>query len=123
MKPNLAEAAFALAFGDLPVEAVLALREATLWRHVPAASPGRFAGLLSVAALDALLATDAARAPRVAMADAGQPGSASVAEAEYCLPDGRVDPLRGAVRQLEACPGTSRCSRRRRSRPPQVGTP
>ena len=94
MKPNLAEAAFALAFGDLPVEAVLALREATLWRHISAASPGRFAGLLSVAALDALLVTDAARAPRIAMADAGQPGSASVAEAEYCLPDGRVDPLR-----------------------------
>jgi hypothetical protein len=94
LTPNLAETAFTLAFGDLPVEAVLALREATLWRHFPAAGPGRFAGLLSVAALDALLTTDAARAPRITMADAGQPGSASVPEAEYCLPDGRVDPLR-----------------------------
>lgn len=92
--PGLTEAAFALVFGDLPVEAVLALREATLWHHFPAAVPGRFAGLLTVAALDALLTTDAARAPRIAMADAGQAGSASVSEAEFCLPDGRVDPLR-----------------------------
>ena len=91
--PHLA-AAFDLVFGTLPVEAVLALREATLWRHFPAAAPDRFAGLLSVAALDALLTTDAARAPRIAMADAGQAGSASVAESEFCLPDGRVDPLR-----------------------------
>ena len=92
--PGLAEAAFDLAFAPLPLAEVLALREATGWRHLPAAAPERFAGLLTVAALDALLTTDAARAPRVTMADARQAGSAGVAEAEFCLPDGRVDPPR-----------------------------
>ncbi|MDB5374824.1 MAG: hypothetical protein JWP04_3466 [Belnapia sp.] len=94
LPPTLAEAAAALAFGALPLDEVLALREATGWRHFPGATPGRFAGLISVPVLDALLTNDAARAPRISLADAAQAGSASVPEAEYCLPDGRIDPLR-----------------------------
>ncbi len=94
MPPTLAEAAFALGFQDMPLPAVLALREAAAWRHLPGTDPARFAGLLAVPELDAFLATDAARTPRLSMADGGRPGSASLPEDDYCRPDGRVDPLR-----------------------------
>jgi hypothetical protein len=89
--PTLAEAAWAQAFGDLPVEEGLALREGTAWRHFPAQRADHHAPLLSVADLDAFLATDAARAPRVSMADSRRQGSAAVAQEEYLLPDGKVD--------------------------------
>lgn len=89
--PGLAAWAFGLAFGSLPVEEALALREGRAHRHLPGGDPARFAGLLSVADLDAHLRTDAARRPRTAMADESRPGSAAVPEEEYCLPDGRVD--------------------------------
>ncbi len=94
MSATLAEKALALAFPGLPLEAVLGLREAAGWHHLRGDGPGRFAPLLSVAALDALLLTDAARSPRISMADAGRSGGAGVPEEEFCLPDGRVDPLR-----------------------------
>lgn len=86
----------ALAFGPgAGTEDLFALREAAAWRHFPAPDPRRFAPLLSVADLDAFLRTDAARAPRVSMADgARQGGGAGVPEEEFCLPDGRIDPLR-----------------------------
>jgi hypothetical protein len=87
---TLAEAAFRLAFGDLPVEEVLRLREGTEWRHFPGAAD-RFAALLSTADLDAHLRTDGARSPRVSMADDSRQGSAGVPEHEFTLPDGRVD--------------------------------
>lgn len=89
--PTLAEAAWTQAFGDLPLEEGLALREGTAWRHFAAADPARHAGLLSVADLDAFLATDAAREPRVSMADSGRKGSAAVPPEEYLREDGRVD--------------------------------
>jgi hypothetical protein len=59
---------------------------------MPGNDPGRYAGLLSIADLDAFLRTDAARAPRVSMADGGRKGSARVPDEEY-LEDGgdRVD--------------------------------
>src|SRR5690349_10601420 len=88
---TLAEGAFALAFGDLPVEAVLAMRETAEWRLLPGQAPDRFAALLSVADLDAFLLTDAARTSRVSMADGGRQGSAGVPEAEYALSSGHVD--------------------------------
>ncbi|MBV1796899.1 cupin domain-containing protein [Siccirubricoccus sp. G192] len=94
LPPTLAETALALGFGGLGLEAVLALREAAQWRHFPGTDPGRFAALLAVPDLDAFLATDAARAPRVSMADGGREGSAGLPDEEFCLPDGRVDPLR-----------------------------
>src|SRR5690349_1420374 len=89
--PTLAEGAFALAFSGLTVEEVLAMREAAEWRLLPGGAPDRFAGLLSVADLDAFLLTDAARTSRVSMADGGREGSASVPEAEYALTSGHVD--------------------------------
>ncbi len=89
--PTLAEAAWTQAFGDLPVEEGLALREGAAWRHIPAPHPAHHAGLLSIADLDTFLATDAAREPRVSMADSGRRGSAAVPPEEYLQEDGRVD--------------------------------
>jgi len=90
-EPSIMEEAFALAFGDLPLETVLALREGTAWRHFSGQGVPRYAGLLSIAALDAFLRTDGARSPRVTMADDSRQGSAGVPEDEFTLPDGRVD--------------------------------
>jgi hypothetical protein len=89
--PTLAEAAWAQAFGSLPLEEGLALREGTAWRHFPAPSPAHHAGLLSVADLDAFLATDAAREPRVTMADSRRKGTAAVPLDDFLREDGRVD--------------------------------
>lgn len=85
------EWAFRVAFGDMSPGEAMALREARDWRLLRGEDPGRFAGLLSVADLDAYLRTDGARTPRVGMADDGRSGSAAVPEAEFALPDGRVD--------------------------------
>ncbi len=89
--PTLAEAAWAQAFGDLPVEEGIALREGAAWRHFPARDPARHAALLSVADLDAFLATDAARSPRLSMADGRRQGSAAVPAGHYLAEDGRAD--------------------------------
>ncbi len=91
MQAGLTEAAFSLAFEGMTVDQALALREGLDWKHFRGSSPGRFAGLLSVAALDAHLRTDGARMPRIAMADEARNGSAGVPEEDFTLPDGRVD--------------------------------
>lgn len=90
-EPTVAAEAFELAFGDLPFDQVLALREGIAWRHLPATDPDRFRHLLSVAHLDAFLRTDAARTPRVGMADAGRKGGAGVPHDEFTDNMGRVD--------------------------------
>ncbi|MGG5809336.1 cupin domain-containing protein [Falsiroseomonas sp. CW058] len=99
--PTLAEAAWAQAFGDLSVDDGLALREGTAWRHFPAPDPARHAGLLSIADLDAFLATDAARAPRLSMADGSRKGSAAVPPEDYLRDDGRAD-LPNLFRRFDA---------------------
>ena len=86
-----AEAAWAQAFGDLPLEDGIALRDGAVARHFPAISTTRHQALLSIADLDAFLATDAARSPRLSMALGSRPGSAAVPEDDYLLPDGRAD--------------------------------
>ncbi|MFN8891144.1 MAG: hypothetical protein ACK5WA_02115 [Alphaproteobacteria bacterium] len=92
MGETLAEAAWRLAFGDLTPEHVFALREGAAWRLLPGASAGRYAHLLSIADLDAFLRTDAARHPRVTMADGGRQGSAAIPPDEYLQTEGsRVD--------------------------------
>jgi hypothetical protein len=92
MAPSLAEQAWALAFGGLPVAEGIALREGTAHRYFPAPDPGHYRGLLSIEDLDAFLATEAARSPRVSMADGSRPGSAAVPDEAYTRGDGTVDP-------------------------------
>ncbi|MCO6419349.1 cupin domain-containing protein [Siccirubricoccus sp. KC 17139] len=94
MADTLAKIACDLAFGALPVEAVLALREGTAWRRFTGGAPDRFRPLLSVADLDAFLLTAGARVPRIAMADSARQGGAGLPEEEYALPNGLVDPMR-----------------------------
>ncbi|MBR0660928.1 cupin domain-containing protein [Neoroseomonas oryzicola] len=92
MVATLAEEAWALAFGTMPLEDGLALREGTAWRLMPGNDPDRFTGLLSIGDLDAFLRTDAARTPRVSMADGARKGSAAVPVEEYIEEGGdRVD--------------------------------
>ncbi len=89
--PTLAEAAWRQAFGAFGVEEGLALREGAAWRLFPAEDPARHAALLSIADLDAFLATEAARAPRISMADGSRKGGAAVPEEEYLREDGQAD--------------------------------
>ncbi len=86
------EAAWRLAFGALTSEEVFALREGTAWRLLPGGAADRYAHLLCIADLDAFLRTDAARHPRVSMADGGRQGSAAIPPDEYLLTEGsRID--------------------------------
>lgn len=86
------EAAWRLAFGDLTAAQVFALREGTAWRRLPGNTTDRYAGLLAITDLDAFLRTDAARHPRVSMADGGRQGSAAIPPDEYLQADSsRVD--------------------------------
>lgn len=92
MTTTLAEESWALAFGSLSLEDGMALREGTAWRLFPGNHPDRYAGLLSIADIDAFLRTDAARAPRVSMADGARKGSAAVPPDEYLEEGGdRID--------------------------------
>jgi len=92
MGETLGEAAWRLAFGALTPQEVFALREGTAWRLMPRGATERYAGLLSITDLDAFLRTDAARHPRVSMADGGRQGSAAVPPDEYLHPDSsRID--------------------------------
>lgn len=92
MTTTPAEEAWSLAFGYLSLDDGMALREGTAWRLFPGNDPGRYAHLLSIADLDAFLRTDAARAPRVSMADGSRKGSAAVPQDDYLEPGSdRVD--------------------------------
>lgn len=92
MSETLGEAAWRLAFGGLTPEQVFTLREGSAWRLLPWGRADRYAGLLSIADLDAFLRTDAARHPRVTMADGGRQGSAAIPPDEYLQTEGsRID--------------------------------
>jgi hypothetical protein len=92
MNETLANVAWSLAFGDMPPEQVFALREGSAWRLLAGGPQDRYAGLLSIADLDAFLRTDAARHPRVTMADGGRQGSAAIPPDEYLQAESsRVD--------------------------------
>jgi len=88
---SLGEWAFAVAYGALGVDEALAMRENPDWRLLKGHGANRFAPLLTTADIDAHLRTDAARTPRIAMADESQRGSAGVPPEEFTLDDGRVD--------------------------------
>jgi Cupin superfamily protein len=87
-----ASEAWALALGELPLNDGLRMREAAELRFFPAADPNRFNKLANLAGLDAFLASEAARAPRVSLADSNRSGGAAVPEEDYTLNDeGAVD--------------------------------
>ncbi|MCX7684214.1 MAG: cupin domain-containing protein [Acetobacteraceae bacterium] len=89
---SLAEWAWRLAFGALSAEEGFALREARATRHIRHGDPARYAGLLSLPVIEAFLLSDAARLPRVAMADGARQGSAAVPPEEFAREDGRILP-------------------------------
>ena len=92
MSTTVAEEAWSLAFGALSLEDGMALREGTAWRLISGNDPDRFRGLLSIADIDAFLRTDAARTPRVSMADGARKGSAGLPIDDYIEEGGdRVD--------------------------------
>ena len=92
MSTTVAEEAWSLAFGALSLEDGMALREGTAWRLISGNDPDRFRGLLSIADIDAFLRTDAARTPRVSMADGARKGSAGLPIDAYIEEGGdRVD--------------------------------
>jgi hypothetical protein len=92
MSVTVAEEAWALAFGTLSLDDGMAMRESTAWRLMPGNDPDRFTGLLSIADIDAFLRTDAARTPRVSMADGARKGSAGLPIDDYIEEGGdRVD--------------------------------
>lgn len=90
---TLARDAFGLAFRSLSVPEVLSLREESRARHFKGGDAGRFGPLLGIDDLDAFLRTDAARAPRVTMADSSRNGSAAVPDDLFTDEDGRINPV------------------------------
>jgi hypothetical protein len=92
MTTTLAQDAWTLAFGPLSLEDGMALREGTAWRLMRGDDPARYAGLLSVDDIDAFLRSDAARTPRISMADGARKGSAGLPVDDYIEEGGdRVD--------------------------------
>lgn len=91
---SLTGEAWALAFGTLSPEAVIALREGQKARIFHANVADRFRSLVDIADLDAFLATDGATTGHVSMADAGREGSAGVPEEEFAHAGGQIDPVR-----------------------------
>lgn len=89
---SLSEAAWRLAFDAMPPEDGFGLREARQTRFLPHDDPGRYAGLLSLADIEAFLLTDAAAVPQVAMADGARQGGAGVPPEEFADEQGRVAP-------------------------------
>ncbi len=91
---SVTQEAFALAFGDMPVEEALRLREQTDFRALPSTDRHRYDPLCSIAALDAFLQSGAAQCPPVTMADASRQGSAGVPDHEFADDNGRIIPSR-----------------------------
>jgi hypothetical protein len=83
--------AWELAFGTLPVSEGIRLRDATEVRFFPGTDRARFQNLYAIGDLDAFLASDCARAPRVGVADSRRAGSAIVPYNDYTTDDGQVD--------------------------------
>jgi hypothetical protein len=80
---TVATEAWGLALGTLPVSEGLRLREAAEVRYFPSTDPARFHKLAGIRDLDAFLASDAARVPRVCLADSSRDGSSAVPHGDY----------------------------------------
>jgi hypothetical protein len=89
---TVASDAWTLALGTLPVSEGLKMRDSTDVRYFPSTGPTKFQALASIGDLDAFLASDAARTPRVSLADSSRQGSSGVPYDEYTSgDDGLVD--------------------------------
>jgi hypothetical protein len=86
--------AWELALGTFPVSEGIRLRDATEVRFFPGTDPTRFQKLYGIGDLDAFLASDGARTPRVSLADSRREGSAGVPYDDYTTEDGQIDLLR-----------------------------
>ena len=84
--------AWALALGTLPLSEGLRLRDAAEVRFFPGTDSTRFQKLCSLQDLDAFLASDSARTPRVMLADSRREGSTGVPYDDYTASkDGQID--------------------------------
>lgn len=89
---TVAAEAWALALGALPLNDGWRMREAAEIRHFPSTDPHAFQKLIGLNDLDAFLAGEGARTPRVSLADSRRSGSAAVPEDDYTLNEqGAVD--------------------------------
>src|SRR5215212_1540008 len=89
---TVASDAWSLALGSLSVSEGLALRDTPEVRYFPGTDPTRFHKLAGIRELDAFLASDAARVPRVSLADSSRQGSSAVPYADYTTSeDGQID--------------------------------
>src|SRR3954470_24432556 len=92
---SVASEAWTLALGALPVGDGIRMRNATEVRFFPAAERTLCEQLCDIPALDAFLASDVARTPRVSLADARREGSAGVPHEDFTSGDeGHIDPPR-----------------------------
>jgi len=80
---TVAEQAWSLALGGLPVSEGLRMRDTAEVRFFPGADPARFEKLCGINDLDAFLASDGARTPRVGLADSRRDGGAGLPFADY----------------------------------------
>jgi hypothetical protein len=84
--------AWALALGTLPLSEGLRLRDAAEVRFFPGMDSTRFQKLCSLRDLDAFLASDSARTPRVMLADSRREGSTCIPYDDYTASkDGQID--------------------------------
>lgn len=84
--------AWTLALGELPVSEGLHMRDVAEVRYFPGTDPARFHKLVGIQDLDTFLASDAARAPRISLADGRREGSAAVPTRDYTASDeGQLD--------------------------------
>lgn len=89
---TVAEEAWVLALGALPVSEGLRLRDAAEVRFFKGTDPTRFHDLCGIADLDAFLTGDGARTPRVGLADSRRQGRPGVPYADYTTSeDGPID--------------------------------
>lgn len=89
---SVASDAWALALGKLPVSEGVRLLEGGQVRYLPGTDPARFRSLCGIGDLDAFLASDGARTPRVGLADSRREGRPGLPYADYTTgEDGKID--------------------------------
>jgi hypothetical protein len=86
---TVASEAWTLALGTLPVSEGLSILDGAEIRFFPGTDPERFQRLCCIKDLDAFLASDSARPPRVGLADNRREGGAGIPTQEYAAGEDR----------------------------------